>query len=82
MAAFSRKDDLFASLAVVMLLIGTATGSAIAMILISVIAMALMVVFNHKELKRREYRNGVLHGCARGGCHCHCDWHFSRAVLT
>jgi len=60
MAPSSHKDDLFASLGVVILLIGTATGSAVAMILISVIAMALMVVFNRKELRRKEYRNGVL----------------------
>ena len=60
MAASSRKDDLFATLAVVILLIGTATGSGIAMFVMSVITLALMVVFYRKEIRREEYRSGVL----------------------
>ena len=60
MAASSRKDDLFATLAVVILLIGTATGSAKAMIVMSSIALALMVVFNRKQLRIKKFRNGVL----------------------
>ena len=82
MAASSRKDDLFTSLSVVILLIGTATGSAKAMIVISAIALALMVVFNRKGFKEQGVQERCAFGCSRGGCHGHCDWHFSRAVLT
>jgi 4-hydroxybenzoate polyprenyltransferase len=56
MRAFSRKDELFASLAVVVLLIGTATGSGIAMFVISAIALALMVVLT----PRAQLRRGLL----------------------
>ena len=62
MAAFSRKDELFASLTVVMfmmLLLVTATGSAIAMIgmiVMFAIALALMLVFT----SRTQLRSALL----------------------
>ena len=77
MAESSRKNDLFATLAVAILLIGTATGSGIAMFVLSATTLALMVVFNRKELKRKEYRSGCTSGCASGSfnsiCHCQCS---------
>ena len=44
------KDDLFAAIAVVILLIGTATGSANAILVMSTILLAVMVVFYRKQL--------------------------------
>jgi len=62
MAAFSSKDQLYASIGAVMfimLLLVTAIGSAIAMIgwiVMSAIALVLMVVF----LDRTQRREGIL----------------------
>jgi hypothetical protein len=60
MVACSRKDKLSACLFLGIILIGTATGSAMAMIFISATMLALMVVFHRKEFRGKEYRNGVL----------------------
>ena len=44
-SAFSRKDAIFAVLLLAILLIGTATDSAIALLVMSVIGLAVMAVF-------------------------------------
>jgi hypothetical protein len=49
MAAFSSKDEMFSALAVAILLIGTATGSAIAIFVMSTITLSLMAVFYRKQ---------------------------------
>jgi hypothetical protein len=46
----TRKDDLFAAMAVILLLIGTATGSANAMLIMSTVLLLLMVVLYRKQL--------------------------------
>jgi hypothetical protein len=46
----TRKDDLFAAMAVILLLIGTATGSAKAMLIMSTVLLLLMVVLYRKQL--------------------------------
>jgi large-conductance mechanosensitive channel len=51
--AFSRKDAFFSALAVAILVIGTATGSAIAMFVMSLIALLLAAVFHRKRLSGR-----------------------------
>jgi O-antigen ligase len=48
----SRRDDLFGAIAVIVLLIGTATGNAYALLGMSVAALMLMVVFGRKRLGR------------------------------
>ena len=60
LVVFSRKDDIFASVGVAVLLIGTATGSAIAMFVLSAITLALMVVLYSEELRHKEYKHGIL----------------------
>ncbi len=50
-----RKDDFLGAIAVIVLLIGTATGNAYAMLGVSVAALALMAVFC-----RRRIGNGPL----------------------
>jgi hypothetical protein len=50
MAVFSRKDEMFSALVVALLLISTASGSAIALLVMSTIMLALMTVFYRKEL--------------------------------
>lgn len=49
MTAISRKDGIFCALAVAVLLIGTATGSAIAMFAMSIIALSLATLFYRKQ---------------------------------
>ena len=51
MGAFSCENGLFVALAAAILLIGTATGSANAMFVISAIGLALMVVFCRTRLR-------------------------------
>lgn len=46
----ARKVDLFAPIAVVVLLFGTATGNAIAILVMSTFMLALMVVLYKKQL--------------------------------
>jgi hypothetical protein len=46
----SRRDDLFGAIAVCTLLIGTATGNALAMLVISAAALVAMAVFGRKRL--------------------------------
>lgn len=46
----SRRDDLFGAIAVCALLIGTATGNALAMVVISVAALVVMMVHGRKRL--------------------------------
>ena len=46
----SRKDDLFGAIAVCVLLIGTATGSALAMLVMSVVALVAMTLYGRKRL--------------------------------
>jgi hypothetical protein len=50
MSIESRRDDLFGAIAVCVLLIGTATGNALAMALISAAALVVMAVFGRKRL--------------------------------
>jgi predicted membrane-bound mannosyltransferase len=47
----SHKDELFSALSVVLLLIGTATGSARAMLAMSAISLTLMAVFYRTQMK-------------------------------
>lgn len=51
-AALSRKGEMLSALAVVILLIGTATGSAIALLAMSMIGLSLMTVFYRKQFSR------------------------------
>lgn len=44
----SRKDDIFGSIGAAVLLIGTATGSAKAMVILSGTVLVLMLVFGRK----------------------------------
>jgi hypothetical protein len=46
-----RHDDLFAALSVVVLLIGTATNSAMALMVMSAILLSMMVVFYRSRLR-------------------------------
>ena len=46
----SRKDDLLGAMFVIVLLIGTATGNALALLGMSVAALILMGVFGRKRL--------------------------------
>ena len=50
MSSESRRDDLFGAIAVCVLLIGTATSNALAMVGISVVALVLMTVIGRKRL--------------------------------
>ena len=50
MSSESRRDDLFGAIAVCVLLIGAATGNALAMVGMSVVALVLMTVFGRKRL--------------------------------
>ena len=52
MGAFSCENGLFVALAAAILLIGTATGSANAMFVISAIALALMALFCRTRFRR------------------------------
>ncbi len=52
----SRKDDLLGAMAVIVLLIGTATGNAYAMLGMSVAALVLMAVF----CRRRDGSGALL----------------------
>ena len=47
-----RKDDIFGSLGAAVLLIGTATGSAKAMLILSGTVLVLMLVFGRKRVTR------------------------------
>ena len=49
MSTESRRDDIFGAIAVIVLLIGTATGNAYALLGLSVTALGLMVVFGRKR---------------------------------
>lgn len=49
-AGVSRKDALFSVLAVTILLIGMATGSAMALLVMSLVGLALMAVCYRKQL--------------------------------
>ena len=53
MTTFSCKDAWYASLAAVILLTGTVTGSGIAMFVTCAIALALMLVFDRKQLRSK-----------------------------
>ena len=46
----SRRDDLFGAIAVCALLIGTATGNGLAMMVISAAVLVVMQVFGRKRL--------------------------------
>jgi hypothetical protein len=46
----SRRDDLFGAVAVCTLVIGTATGNALAMLVISAAALVAMAVFGRERL--------------------------------
>lgn len=46
----SHKDDLFGAMLVIVLLIGTAMGNALALLGMSVAGLILMVVFGRKRL--------------------------------
>ena len=48
----SRRDDLFSAITVIVLLLGTATGNAYALLGMSVVGIVLMVVFGRKRLGR------------------------------
>jgi len=48
----SRTDDLFGAIAVIVFLLGTATGNAYALLGMSVVGLVLMVVFGRKRLGR------------------------------
>jgi hypothetical protein len=50
MPADLRRDDLFGVIGVSVLLIGTATGNAYAMLILSVATLVLMAVFGRKRL--------------------------------
>ena len=50
MSTESRRDDLLGAIAVVVLLIGTATGNAYAMLGMSVAALALIALFCRKQM--------------------------------
>jgi len=53
----SRKDDIFASLGAAVLLIGTATGSSKALLILSGASLVLMLVFG---LNRKRVTRGAL----------------------
>lgn len=46
----SRSDDLLGAIAVIVLLIGTATGNAYAMLGMSVVAMVLIALFGRRRV--------------------------------
>lgn len=46
----SRKDDLLGAIAVIVLLIGTATGNAYAMLGMSVVSLVLIAVFCRQKI--------------------------------
>ncbi len=48
----SRRDDLFGTISVLVLLIGTATGNAIILFAMSLAALLLMVMFGRTRLGR------------------------------
>lgn len=50
MVSFARKDGIVLALAVVILLIGTATGNAIAMFVASMIALFAVAVFYRRHI--------------------------------
>ena len=50
MPAASRKDDLLGAIAVIVLLIGTATGNAYAMLGMSVAALVLIALFCRRRI--------------------------------
>ena len=56
----SRKNDLFGAIAVIVLLVGTATGNAYALLGLSVAALVLMVVFGRKQLGRGALLAGLV----------------------
>jgi hypothetical protein len=52
----SRRDSIAAAIGVLVLLIGTATGNAYAMLAMSVVALAVMVVLYRRGLSRNMIR--------------------------
>ena len=50
MPTFSRKDDILAAIAVIVLLIGTATGSAYVMLGLSVTMLVLLTLFYRQRV--------------------------------
>lgn len=50
MATGSRRDDLLGVIGVIILLIGTATGNAYAMLAMSVTALILLAVFYRRQI--------------------------------
>jgi hypothetical protein len=52
----SRKDSIAAAIGVLVLLIGTATGNAYAMLAMSVVALAVMVILYRRGLSRNMIR--------------------------
>jgi hypothetical protein len=49
MATFSRKDGIFSALALAILLIGMATGSAVALFVMSIIGLSVAAVLYRKQ---------------------------------
>lgn len=50
MTTTSRRDDVLGAIGVIILLIGTATGSASAMLIMSVAALTLLAVFYRRQI--------------------------------
>ena len=50
MAASSRRDDMLGAIGVIVLLIGTATGNAYAMLGMSVTALILLAAFSRRRI--------------------------------
>ena len=48
----SRRDDMLGAIGVIVLLIGTATGNAYAMLGLSVTALSLLTVFHRRQIGR------------------------------
>ena len=51
MVSLSRKDGVISAIAVAILVIGTATGSAIAMFVASVIALCMIPIFYREQFR-------------------------------
>ena len=56
----SRRNDLIGAIAVAVLIIGTATGSGLAMLVMSLIALILIGVLFPKQLFHKELRSGAI----------------------
>ncbi|MCX7717384.1 MAG: prepilin-type N-terminal cleavage/methylation domain-containing protein [Candidatus Sumerlaeaceae bacterium] len=74
MLTSKHRDDIFAAPAVVILLIGSATGSAITSIVMLAILLSLMVVFRRQDLRAGAWRVALAagsDGVGRGDCFAH-----------